>query len=148
MPFSASTMFTASAFSGKVVFNPGYYYPGMYRDYSSVAPATQQVELSTSFTGSGYVIALSATDVSQYPNFTVTMINNGANNLFSGTIEESPNQVNWIVLSSTFSLLPSGGGMQVATFSNVGYKWIRVRAVASGAAGALTGSTDTFLTMN
>lgn len=125
-----------------------YFYPVMQRPMITVRAAPATFGASGTFIGDAYSVVLSGTYIGAWGNVTVSIINNSVNNLKSGSIEVSPNDVNWIVLNtSIFSPLTSSGMAQYSmTGSN--HQMLRVRVWPSGSTGALTGSVQVIVNVS
>jgi hypothetical protein len=131
----------------------GYYYPvndGGNNYHPIVTPLN--VSGSSSFSGNAYTVILGPIDVSKYSNYKISVINNSVNNLKSGSVEVSPDNVNWesiggYVGSSSFTPLTSSGmaSVQITGASN---QLLRVKAWPSGSGGGLTGSLRVVVTAN
>ena len=109
-----------------------------------------QYSTSSSFVGDAYSVVFGPLDVSNFSNVAITVINNhGTNILKSGSVEFSPNNSQWETdwNLDTFSGL-AVGGVRSMQISNNSRRYLRVRAWPSGAAGASTGSTDTYVNVN
>jgi len=105
--------------------------------------------LSAVFEGWDLAIALSSTDVSQYSNLAITLVNHSTHNIESASVEFSPNSVNWATDwdTTTFASLTSSGvrSLQIAGNSR---NYVRIRAISSGSLtdGAGTGPTGSLMT--
>lgn len=127
-----------------------YYYPGISAarndSYPIAGPAS--ASLSSTFLGNAFSVVLGPIDISRWKNYKVSIANNSVNNLKSGSIEVSPDQVNWEVLnSSSFTPLTSSG-FSGTQFSNLSNTFLRVRGWPSGSGGGLTGSLRVTLNLN
>jgi len=106
--------------------------------------------LSSTFVGANHSIVLGPVDVSRWTNIAITLVNNHATNrLESGSVEFSPNSTNWETDWDVASLAGLAVGdtksMQITGNSR---RYLRVRVIPSGSAGALTGSIDAYLHVN
>lgn len=107
--------------------------------------------LSATFVGNTYQTVFGPSDISKWPNITITLVNNSVNNLKSGSVEFSPNGTNWEQLpnnlSSSFNPLTSSGfgSMQITGNSR---KYLRIRAIPSGTAGGNSGSLAIYVDVN
>ena len=130
--------------TGSVSASSSYYYPTMQiaRNAGKLLPVI--FTGSASFLGNAYSVVLDPVDVSRWSDFAITLTNNSVNNLKSGSVEVSYDNVNWTVVNNTFfSPLTSSG---VATlvissqFTASIYQSMRIRGWPSGSGGGLTGS--------
>lgn len=128
--------------------NGSYYYACMNKGYSSVSRTSEQVSLSSTFSGDQYVTVLGPVDVGDYSNITVTLINNSVNNIKSGSIQVSPDSSNWITMNSEIFANLTSSGMMTASFVNRAFDYLRVQVWPSGSDGAISGSVNAFVSMN
>jgi len=130
-----------------------YFYPSVSVANASVKRGVLNTHLSSTFTtgsmGSNPAVVLGPLDASAFNNYTVTMVNNSVNNLISGSVQVSPNGVNWgTIHSSQFTNLTSSG-MASASFAARCDRYVRAIAYPSGSvAGGASGSIDCYVTMN
>jgi hypothetical protein len=129
-----------------------YFYPGVYYGASTVNRQSFTTHLSSTFTtgsmGSNPAVVLGPIDVSAYNNYTVTMVNNSANKLISGSVQVSPNGSNWGTINYVAFADLASSGIASASFTARSDKYVRAIAYPSGSGGAVTGSIDCYITMN
>lgn len=127
-----------------------YYYFGVQS--ANLAPLAPPITYTSSVTLSGnadYSIALSSTDVSRWSNVAISVENNGAMKIESGSIEWSPDgavwETDWDL--STFDDI-AVGALTSAQVSGNSRKYLRVRLIPSGSGGTFTGSANINVTCN
>lgn len=113
---------------------------------------------SSSFTGDQYSIVFGPQDVQFWSNIAVTVINNSSNNIKSGSVEWSPDNVAWErdwetttfsnLTSSVNAAIAASGTVRSMQISDSSRRYLRLRLFPSGAGGALTGSTNVVVTVN
>ncbi len=109
------------------------------------------VRNSSSFSGSSYTVLLPATDVSKFSNLAITLVNHHpTNRLESGSVEFSPDNSAWETDwdTETFAGLAAAGTVRSMQIFGNSRRYVRVRGIPSGSAGALTGSIDAYLHTN
>jgi len=108
---------------------------------------------TSAFWGDSWSVVFPSTDMLGYTNLVITAINNSDENLLSASIEWSPNDSNWETDWDRDSLLPltaSGAEPNVRSVQIAGNsrRYLRVRAIPSGAAGDFSGSLDVYINAN
>lgn len=118
-------------------------------DVEIISISGSEISNTTTILGDSYSTMLSSQDVSFWSNIALTVVNTGAETLESGSVEFSPDNTNWETDwdTNTFSGLTAGStrSMQISGNSR---KYMRMRGISSGSAGALTGSFDVYLHVN
>lgn len=125
-----------------------YHYPQVQIAKNGILPAAAVFQNSSSFVGDDFSVLLGPLDVSQWSNFTITLVNNGSEILESGSVEVSPNATDWEVVDNAFFAGLAAGALTSSTYTESSYRNLRVRGIPSGSGGALTGSVDAYLTTN
>lgn len=130
-----------------------YNYPGVYGDNPSkqgLVKTTQYVQHfsnSAVFLGDNYAVVYGPQDLSQFNVISVSLLNNSSNSLKSGTIEWSPDNINWEVVDSGTFFNLAGSTLKSTQIVDNCRRYMRVRAWTSGSGGALTGNLDVYVTV-
>jgi len=114
----------------------------------SVQSSAEVFQNSSSFFGADYATVIGPLNIGKWNNFTITLVNNGSDQLESGSIEVSPNSNNWEVIDDSFFAGLAAGAMSSSQYTESSYRYLRVRAITSGSGGALTGSIDAYVSVN
>ena len=125
-----------------------YFYPVMQLPYAGSVAQPVQYLSSSAFVGNAYSTIFPSTDVSRWNTLNVTIVNGAVNILKSGSVEFSPNNVDWEVYNTaafTPLAISTAASLQMTGMSK---QFIRVRGWPSGSAGALTGSVTVFVNGN
>ncbi len=120
------------------------------RDVSVTSLSGTEYSSSASFTGSAWNVVYGPQNISAFSNVAITLVNNSPNRLESGSIEFSPDNVNYETDwdTHTFASLSSSGGIRSMQIAGNSRKWLRIRAIPSGSGGQLTGSLVIYIHTN
>jgi hypothetical protein len=123
-------------------FNPSasYNYPGVwgskpqqsFQGPLGVIAANDFLFFSTSCIAISSTLILSATHVANFPNFTISIINNSGT-FQNGSVQYSPDNINWETISSSFGAVASGTMVSLQVINN-SRRYVRCVTTGSNAA--------------